>query len=298
MAGRWTEHGSPHGDTPPVGIVMMTRDRRERVLATLPRILESVPRGAQVVVVDNGSRDGTVEAVRRDHPCVQVIPLPTDLGAPARNLGVEVVRAEVVAFADDDSWWAPGSLECAVELFASHPRLALVAARVLVGPDERLDPVSATMASSPLGRDPDLPGPSVLGFVACGSVVRRSSFLAVGGFDPTVHFAGEEERVALDLAAAGWGLAYVPDVVAHHHPGVTGRRPGRDALVARNALLTACMRRPVSVVAARARRAPLQAVLRAVPRLPGALARRRRVPAWLEDRLAVVETTGGTWSKA
>ena len=132
----------------------------------------------------------------------------------------------------------------------------------------------------------------IVAFVACGSVVRRSSFLAVGGFDPTVHFAGEEERVALDLAAAGWGLAYVPEVVAHHHPGVTGRRPGRDDLVARNALLTACMRRPVSVVAARARRSPLRAALSAVPRLPGALARRRRVPAWLEDRLVMLEGTG------
>ena len=66
------------------------------------------------------------------------------------------------------------------------------------------------MAAAPLGRDPDLPGPSILGFLACAVVVRRSAFLDVGGFDDVVFFGGEEERVALDLAAAGWGLATCP----------------------------------------------------------------------------------------
>ncbi len=282
----------------PVGIAIMTRNRRQAVLATLTRLLAAAPSASQVVLVDNGSVDGTVEAVRRHHPAVRVIGLTENIGARARNVAVEAMDADVVAFADDDSWWAPGSLERAVQLFASHPRLALVAARVLVGPQERLDPVSAAMANSPLARNRDLPGPTVLGFVACGAVVRRSAFLQVGGFDETVHFAGEEERVALDLTAAGWGLAYVADVVAHHHPGVSHPRPGRDRLLARNALLTACMRRPVSVVAGRAARAPLGATLSAVPRLPGALRRRQRVPEWLESQLALLEASGGARHEA
>ena len=51
----------------------------------------------------------------------------------------------------------------------------------------------------PNGVEPDLPGRSVLGFLACGAVVRRSAFVQAGGFDPVVHFGGEEERLALDL---------------------------------------------------------------------------------------------------
>ncbi len=293
MAAARHERGCPTAGALRVGIVMMTRDRRDRVLATLPRLLAAAPPGAEVVVVDNGSLDGTAEAVRRHHRSVRVIALPGDIGARARNVGVGAVDAEVVAFADDDSWWAPGALDCAAQLFAAHPRLAVLAARVLVGPQERLDPVSAAMADAPLGSAPDLPGASVLGFVACGTVVRRSSFLAVGGFDGTVHFAGEEERVALDLAAAGWGLAYVPDVVAHHHPGVQHRGPARDRLVARNAVLTACLRRPWPVVAARVAAAPLGAVVSALPRLPAALAHRQRVPTWLEERVALLERAVG-----
>jgi hypothetical protein len=95
------------------------------------------------------------------------------------------------------------------------------------------------MAAAHLGRAPDLPGPSILGFLACAVVVRRSAFLAVGGFDDVVFFGGEE-RVAPDLAAAGWGLAYVPDLVVHHHPSSDRDVRARVAREVRNRVLVAC----------------------------------------------------------
>ena len=56
-------------------------------------------------------------------------------------------------------------------------------------------------------------------------MVRTEAFLAAGGFDPVVRFPGEEERLSLDLAAAGWGMAYVDSVTVHHHPSPAGTRP-------------------------------------------------------------------------
>src|SRR5205807_7353355 len=100
----------------------------------------------------------------------------------ARNVGAHAVTAPYVAFADDDSWWAPGALTHAAGLFDRHPELALIAARILVGPRQSLDPTCVTMAQSPVLAAPGQPGPSILGFLACGAVVRRSAFLAVGGF--------------------------------------------------------------------------------------------------------------------
>jgi GT2 family glycosyltransferase len=78
--------------------------------------------------------------------------------------------------------------------------------------------VCQEMADSPLQPADDLPGPPLLGFIACGAVVRRDAFLEVGGFDARLGVGGEEELLALDLAARGWGLAYVDEVVAHHYP--------------------------------------------------------------------------------
>jgi GT2 family glycosyltransferase len=269
-----------------VAVVVASRNRRADLLATLPR------HEAPVVLVDNGSTDGTVAAVREAHPQVTVLPLTENVGARARTLGAAEAGTPFVAFADDDSWWAPGDLARAVAIMRAHPRLALLNARILVGPEERLDPVCAEMASSALGTEPDLPGPSLLGFVACAALVRTEAFEAVGGFDAVVRFPGEEERLALDLAAAGWGLAYVDAVTVHHHPSVRRDRPGRrQAGIWRSRLLTALMRHPAGDVggllvrAALAGRPGVEGLVRAVPDVPAALRHRRPMPSQVREGL-------------
>ncbi|WP_052424217.1 glycosyltransferase family 2 protein [Nonomuraea candida] len=276
-----------------VTVVVASKDRVRALTRTLP--LHPRP----VILVDNGSSDGTAGFVRRHFPDVHVVEAGRNLGATARNVGVRMAETPYVAFADDDSWWAPGALERAADVLDAHPRLALLAARVLVGPEERLDPVSEQMSRSPLGVEPDLPGPSVLGFLACGAVVRTEAFLEAGGFDDVIFFFGEEERLAMDLAAQGWGLAYVADVVAHHHPSPARDPRGRQVLAARNSFLTAVLRRPWRVVARRAfeavRSGPTGwAGLRtAVRRLPAALSERRGLPRSVERARRRLERTGG-----
>ncbi|MGY1730389.1 glycosyltransferase [Geodermatophilus sp. SYSU D01045] len=258
----------------------MSRDRRADLLATLPR------HEAPVVLVDNGSTDGTVDAVRAALPEVTVLPLADNVGAHARTIGAGHAGSEFVAFADDDSWWAPGDLARAAEVMRAHPRLAVLNARVLVGPEERLDPLCEELAVSPLGTPAHLPGPRLLGFIACAAMVRTEAFLSVGGFDPVVRFPGEEERLSLDLAAAGWDIAYVDSVTVHHHPSTRRSDPaGRRTAIWRSRLLTAVMRLPLrdvvrTVVTALRTGAPERRGLRrALPDLPAAVRRRRRLPA-------------------
>ena len=269
--------------TPPpasdVTVVVASQNRRDELLTTLSR------HEARVVLVDNASTDGTVEAVRQAHPDVTIVRLDRNVGARARTLGVARAGTPFVAFADDDSWWAAGDLARAVAIMQAHPRLAVLNARILVGPEERLDPVCAEMADSPLGTEPDLPRPSLLGFVACGALVRTEAFESVGGFDPVVRFPGEEERVALDLAAAGWEMAYVDQVTVHHHPSPRRHSPGRRrAAIWRSRLLTALMRHSAPdtgrllVDALRDGRSGREGLLRALPDVPAALRARRPLP--------------------
>jgi GT2 family glycosyltransferase len=265
-----------------VTIVVATRDRRRELERSLPH------HEANVIVVDNGSVDGTAAAVRNAHPGVDLIELGANRGAAARNVGVARAGTPYVAFADDDSWWAPGALALAADVLDSHPRVAVLAARVLVGESRRLDPTCARMERAPLGISTGQPGPTVLGFMACGAVVRREAFLRCGGFDDVVFFMGEEERVALDLAAAGWALVYVPAVVAHHHPSAVRVVDDRRALAVRNAILVAVMRRPWSLVGRRVIRAlagdaaSRAGLLSALPRMPRAWVGRRRLPGSVE----------------
>jgi GT2 family glycosyltransferase len=269
-------------EEPLVTVVVMTRDRLADLRRSLPR------HEGPVIVVDNGSSDGTPERIREELPHVEVLELGTNHGAVARNIGVRQAATPYVAFADDDSWWAPGALEQAARILEAHPRLAVLAGRMLVGEDRTEDPICAEMRHSPLEGAEDLPGPPVLGFLACGAVVRKAAFEQAGGFDDVVFFMGEEERLALDLAALGWGLAYIDEVVAYHHPSPVRDHEGRRVRAARNRVLTALLRRPWPVVArtvvstARGGSSGRAGVLAASRRLPQALAQRRPLPAHVE----------------
>ena len=276
-----------------VAVVIATRNRGTELLGTLAR-LRALDEQPSIMVVDNGSTDGTAELVRIRCPSVQVVGLRRNRGGAARTVGARLVDSPYVAFSDDDSWWAPGALGQAAELLDRHPRLAVLAARVLVGPDRRRDPVCDEMAHSPLGRAADLPGPSVLGFIACGAVVRRSAFLEVGGFHARLGVGGEEELLAVDLAARGWGLAYVEEVIAYHHPSPSRDPSARRRVQVRNALWSAWLRRPLGGaarqtvhLAARAMRQPgaWSGILLALLGLPWVLRERHPVHPELEAAL-------------
>jgi N-acetylglucosaminyl-diphospho-decaprenol L-rhamnosyltransferase len=229
-----------------VAVVVVTRNRCGRLLATLAR-LRALPERPPILVVDNASTDGTAAAVRELHPEVELLALGENRGAAGRNAAVRRLSTPYVAFSDDDSWWEPGALPRAADAMGAHPQLGLLAARVLVGPEGRLDPTCGRMARSPLtdAGDPGVPGVPVLGFVACGAVVRRTAFLQVGGFDARYGVGGEERLLAGDLVCAGWLVRYDPELVVRHRPPSAGtRRPAREARVVRNDLWSAWLRRP------------------------------------------------------
>jgi N-acetylglucosaminyl-diphospho-decaprenol L-rhamnosyltransferase len=273
-----------------VSVVVITRNRHTDLLGALSRLV-ALPEKPPVILVDNGSSDGTPAAVAHAFPQVQLIALGDNRGGSARNIGVRAAQTPYVAFADDDSWWAPGALDRAAAVLTAHPRLALINGHILVGPDERDDPVCAAMARSPLEPAGGQPGHALLSFIACGAVVRRTAFLAVGGFLPELQVGGEEEILAADLAAVGWQMSYLPEIVAHHHPSLRRDADRRRANALRNVLWTTWLRRPLGAAlrgSARALadaprdRVTARAVGEAMRGLPWVVRRRRPAPPHVE----------------
>jgi GT2 family glycosyltransferase len=288
--------------TPRTSFVIATRDRSQELCATLDRLLDTFR--CPIVVVDNASRDDSVAAASRvasrSGGRVTVIPLNRNAGAVGRNVGVAQCTTPYVAFCDDDSWWAPEAIPLAEETFEQHPSVALLAARTVILPQHRDDSFVAQLADSPLGHDPALPGPSILGFQACSALVTKYAFEGVGGFSPILHFRGEEGLLACDLAANGWDLCFCPALVAYHQPSSV-RSPSQTerARVLRNALLTACLRRPVGRCARTAAAlawaathdtAHAKALVEAVAAMPAALRNRRRLPDAVEQSLRMLES--------
>ena len=192
-----------------VSVVVITHQRCDELLHALARLTE-LPERPHVVVVDNGSTDGTAACVRRDFPEVELVESRVNLGAVGRNVGVARVTTPYVAFCDDDTWWEPGALRAAADALDRHPRLAVVTARIIVEPAGTEDPIVAELRDSPVRGADWLPGPALGSFLAGASVVRRSAFDEVGGFHDRLWLGGEEELMAGDLTAAGWELCYLP----------------------------------------------------------------------------------------
>ena len=244
--------GAPRSDAL-MTVVVMTRNRAGSLARTLAR-LERLPERPHIIMVDNASTDGTPALVAGRFPRVKVIALHENAGPRARTLGAEAAHTRYVAFSDDDSWWRPGALALGARVLDEHPALGLLAARTLVGPERLEDPINDVMRRSSLGHHPELPGPSVLGFLACAAIVRRSAFLEAGGFTES-RMGFEETPLALEMARHGWAAIYLDELVAEHHPRPGPERASRRRSHLCNELAFAWRRRPFQVALARTLRA-------------------------------------------
>lgn len=306
--------------SPRVTLVVITRDRREELLATLARNRENLrdqaterlpvnlapppsPAGAAggavpVIVVDNASSDGTAAAVRRRFPGVRVIAARRNLGAVARNLAVRTLTTPYVAFADDDTWWDPGAVERCADALDANPDVAVVTGRILVEPAGTEDPVMPELANSPLPGRPGLPGPVLMSFLAGASVLRVAAFRAAGGFSARLWLGGEEELLAADLVTAGHTLCYLPAAVVHHRPSAARDPRRRRQLGIRNTLWFTWLRRPPLAAFVRTAelartvprdRASAAAFAAAAGGLPWVLRERRPVPRRVEQMIRALD---------
>ena len=275
-----------------VTLVVMTRNRRTDLEPTLGRLTQLSGR-PPVIVADNGSSDGTPDMVASRFPDVRLLRFEGNVGVAARNAAARTADTPYVAFNDDDSWWTADSLDRLARLFDDHPTLGALTAHVVVEPGGRDDPTSLEMRDSPVEGDPRVPGIPVLGFLACALAVRRDAFLDVGGFEERLHFAGEEELLATDLARAGWQVRFDPQLRIHHQASTSRDHGWRQRRAVRNGLWTLWLRRPAGTALERSWRllrdatppAALGGLADAV--LGGAWVVRERevVPAWLEEQL-------------
>src|SRR3954471_23909745 len=229
--------------------VIASRNRADELATTVVRLLDTTR--CPIILVDNGSQDDSVAIMNRTAARsggrLRVISLDKNRGAVGRNVGVAACGTPYVAVCDDDLWWTSEPPEVGADLFDRHPTVGLLAARTIVWPRRQEDPFCALLANSPLGRRPGLPGTSILGFMSCAAMVRKRAFEAAGGFNDILHFRGEEQLLAVDLAALGWDLCYCPELVAIHQPStVRATTTAQDARVLRNSVLTTWLRRPMT----------------------------------------------------
>jgi hypothetical protein len=181
-----------------ISVVIPTFQRRDTVGTAVSSVLDQVDPADEVIVVDDGSTDGTVEALR-DRFGDRIVVIPRDNGGPAaaRNSAIAAATSEVISFLDSDNRWLPEHLAVTRALFAAHPESVLVATqRNYRFGKERL----AGAHSADIAYDLITLRTSV-GLLSSASV-RRRSLVEVGGFDESIWY-GEDVDLFLRLSLLG-----------------------------------------------------------------------------------------------
>jgi GT2 family glycosyltransferase len=191
----------------------------------------------QVIVVDNGSTDGSCQMLARDFPQVALISNPKNRGfAAANNQGLRLARGRHVLLLNTDTLVQGDVLAAAVAWLEAHPQAGVLGPRVLNRDGTVQDSVKGWPGFGYLMRQTLGLGrsrPPNLGLVAeaavpvvsgCAMFVRRTALARVGLLDEAFFFYGEETDWCRRFLAAGWSVHFAPVGEIVHFGGGAARR--------------------------------------------------------------------------
>lgn len=180
-----------------MSVILPTYQRRELVMAAIASVLAQTYQDLELIVVDDGSTDGTCEALASQEDRVHYVWQQNRGPSAARNTALGLARGEIVAPLDSDDLWLPHHLETALLALDRHPEAVLAT----TCPGRRaIDPqrIEAAKLVEPY---PRLFFETFVGWIHC-CVIRRSALEAIGGFDERIQ-AGEHHDIFMRLGLQG-----------------------------------------------------------------------------------------------
>ncbi len=236
------------GREPRASVVIPTWNGCALLRAALLSLRAQTFRDFEVVVVDNGSSDGTEAMLRAEFPEVRVVPFPENRGfAVAVNAGVAAARGRYLMLLNNDAEAEPRWLEALVAVLDARPEVGSVASKMLTARDPSIvDSAGAAMGlfAYDIGRgERDGPRFGVAREILCpcagAGAYRRELFAAVGTFDEAFFAWFEDVELGIRAQLAGFRCWYEPAARVRHHAHASAGRLSipKTVYTVRNALL-------------------------------------------------------------
>ncbi len=189
---------------PLVSVIIPVHNGERYLAAALESVFAQTYEPTEVVVVDDGSTDGTAMVARGD-PRVIYIYQPNQGVPVARNAGIDRSTGELLAFLDADDLWVPEKLARQVDYLASHPEVSLTFTHQRLFLSSDTAEVPAWVRREQLGQDHP-------GYVPSAMVVRRGVFETVGRFNPAYRI-GEDSDWFFRARDAGVAMTVLPETL-------------------------------------------------------------------------------------
>lgn len=218
-----------------ISVVILTWNRKEDIRTTLEKLRNVDYSQLEIIVVDNGSTDGTDSLVLREFPEVKYLPQPKNLGIAGYNAGFKAAKGQYVVALDSDSYPAKNAITKMAKVFAENPRAGAVAFDV-----------HSTDMDGGKAKSPNEIESEVYGYHGAGVGFRKEVFRIVGyWYEPFFLYFNEMDH-ALGLLAGGYKIIHSTGIVAFHKSSPTARVSDSAAYYyARNALWLIWRRYPL-----------------------------------------------------
>ena len=229
-----------------VSVVTVNWNGQDHLARLLPSLIQLGAK--EIIVVDNGSTDGSKSFVRRNYPQVQLLENQVNQGfAQPSNLGAQQAQGRYVAFINNDMRAHSNWIEAA--LMHLRPEVPCVASRILDWEGRRLDFNGSSLQylgyalQKDQGKLLDEVSHSEKILFPCGGamLIEREVFLQLGGFDPDFFALFEDVDLGWRLWIAGFGVVLAPESFVYHRGHATLETQAIEKtryLMHRNALLT------------------------------------------------------------
>ena len=213
----------------PVSVILPVRNAAAHVAAAIESVLAQRPRPAEVLVIDGGSTDCTLEIAKR-YPELRLIHQQGRGLAAARNQAIQQSQCPWIAFCDGDDRWAENALAVRLRALESTPHALAVIGRVVL---EAISNTSATPAQA------SRIGQPVPGFTPGALLARRTAFEQIGMYDESLAI-GTDSDWFVRLQQSANPVVQIEDVVLWK--GARGTSLSSDVAAYRRELLTVARR--------------------------------------------------------